>query len=114
MSAAYAAAAGNRQMSFDGAVPCRTVRCLVVGTLLILSPVLLAQSGGNYDLRWSTLTSGGGMMSGASGYSLNGAISPPDANAAGSMNGAGNYALRGGFWAGVHESSDAIFRNGFE
>ena len=99
---------------FTENIPFRRARRLVLGALLTASTVLPAQSGAGYDVRWSTLTSGAGTMTGANGYSLNGAVSAPGSNAAGVTNSAGNYALRGGFWSGVHESSDAIFRNNFE
>lgn len=54
-----------------------------------------AQSGGGYDLTWSTVDGGGYMFSTGGGYSLGGTIGQPDA---GAMSG-GNYALVGGFWA---------------
>ena len=82
--------------------------------LIIAAPASLAQSGGGYDLRWSEHTAGGGQVNGANGYALTGTIARVDANAHGPMSGAGNYALNGGFWAGVHEGSDVIFRSGFE
>ncbi len=82
--------------------------------MLIAAPVSLAQSGGGYDLHWNTSAAGGGAMNGASGYTLIGTIAQPDANAHDPMTGSGSYALRGGFWVGVHEGSDEIFRNGFE
>ncbi len=67
-------------------------------TLLILLATLgltsaNAQTGGGYDLTWSTIDGGGGISSGG-GYSLSGTIGQPDA---GSLNG-GNFTLAGGFW----------------
>ncbi len=60
------------------------------------APPALAQSGGGYDLRWSTVDAGGSMSS-AGGYSLSGTIGQPDA---GTLSG-GGYALTGGFWGGA-------------
>jgi len=67
---------------------------LVALTLWTVLPVL-AQSGGGYDLTWSTIDGGGGVSSGG-GYLLGGTVGQPDA---GAMAG-GAYALVGGFWGG--------------
>jgi len=63
---------------------------LLAATLSV--PALLAQSGGSYDLSWSTID-GGGVSSGGA-YSLSGTIGQPDA---GQLAG-GGYTLSGGFW----------------
>lgn len=66
--------------------------------LLIAMPMLAyAQTGGGYDLTWSTIDGGGG-TSLSGGYILNGTIGQPDANAP--LMG-GSYTLVGGFWAGA-------------
>jgi len=85
----------------------------VFGLLLVAASATLAQSGGGYDLHWSTPTAGGNAMAGASGYALTGTIARTDANAHGPMTSAGGYALSGGFWSGTHEN-DSIFHGGFE
>jgi hypothetical protein len=61
---------------------------------LACSPAL-AQTGGGYDLTWSTIDAGGSMSSGG-GYSLSGTIGQPDA---GALSG-GGYEIHGGFWGG--------------
>lgn len=71
-----------------------------------------AQSGGGYDLHWNLPAAGGAAMSGG-GYTLTGSVGQHEANSAGTMTSASCYALRGGFWSGA-QSSDVIFRNGFE
>jgi hypothetical protein len=53
-----------------------------------------AQSGGTYDLTWSTIDGGGGMFSTGGTYELSGTIGQPDA---GTQSG-GTYTLNGGFW----------------
>ena len=53
----------------------------------------LAQSGGPYDLSWSSIDGGGGTSSGGP-YSLSGTLGQPDA---GTLTG-GGYELVGGFW----------------
>ena len=53
----------------------------------------LAQTGGGYDLTWSTIDGGGGTSTGGA-YSLSGTIGQPDA---GNLSG-GVYTLNGGFW----------------
>ena len=56
-----------------------------------------AQSGGGYDLTWSTIDGGGVTFSTGGSYSLGGTIGQPDA---GLMSG-GAYTLAGGFWGGA-------------
>lgn len=53
----------------------------------------LAQTGGGYDLTWSTIDGGGGTSNGGA-YTLGGTIGQPDA---GTLSG-GTYTLIGGFW----------------
>jgi len=55
-----------------------------------------AQSGGNFDLSWSTVDGSGGTSSGGN-FSLSGTIGQPDA---GTLAG-GQFKLEGGFWSGV-------------
>lgn len=70
---------------------------LVILLLVLLLSVMpaLAQTGGNYDLSWSTVDGGGGASAGGT-YSLNGTVGQPDA---GVMSG-GDFTLSGGFWKG--------------
>ena len=74
--------------------------------LLLVSPVL-AQSGGNYDLSWSTVDGGGGTFSTGGVYSLGGTAGQPDAGLATG----GVYTLGGGFWGGgtVAAPEDVIY-----
>jgi len=69
----------------------------VISLALVFASVnaAYAQTGGGYDLTWSTVDNGGGASSGGA-YSLGGTIGQPDA---GAMNG-GVYTLVGGFWGG--------------
>ncbi len=69
---------------------------LVCGLLLLASSIVLAQSGGAYDLSWSTIDGGGGAFSTGGPYSLGGTAGQPDA---GLLLG-GDYTLGGGFWGG--------------
>jgi hypothetical protein len=62
-----------------------------------LSGLVSAQTGGGYDLTWSTIDGGGYMFSAGGGYSLGGTVGQPDA---GAMSG-GGYSLAGGFWGGA-------------
>ena len=71
--------------------------CLATaGLVLLLVPAVLAQSGGGYDLTWSTVDGGGAMSSVGGSYSLAGTAGQPDA---GWISG-GVYAVSGGFWGG--------------
>jgi hypothetical protein len=72
------------------------VASLVVCLLLLVAVPALAQSGGGYDLSWSTVDGGGGTFSTGGDYSLGGTIGQPDA---GLLTG-GVYTLGGGFWGG--------------
>jgi hypothetical protein len=68
--------------------------------LLVMGPLTLAQSDGEYDLSWWTVDGGGGTLSGAGSsaiYTLTGAVAQPDAGVLGD----GTYALVGGFWVGA-------------
>jgi hypothetical protein len=75
----------------------QTILFLALTALLLLASVALAQSGGGYDLSWSTVDGGGATWSEGGGYSLGGTIGQPDA---GVLSG-GDYTLAGGFWGGA-------------
>jgi hypothetical protein len=64
--------------------------------LVVSGTSVWAQSGGGFDLSWSTIDGGGGSSSGGD-YSLSGTIGQSDA---GTMAG-GSYVLNGGFWNGA-------------
>ena len=68
---------------------------LMFGALLLV-PLVSAQTGGGYDLTWSSVDGGGGQSSGG-GYTLDGIIGQPDA---GALSG-GEYTLSGGLWGGI-------------
>jgi hypothetical protein len=70
---------------------------LLVLSMLVLCTSALAQSGGPYELTWSTVDGGGETFSIGGDYSLGGTAGQPDA---GVLEG-GDYTLAGGFWAGV-------------
>ena len=69
-------------------------------------------SGGEFELRRTTIDSGGGQSQGG-GFVLQGTIGQPDAGQA--MQG-GNFSLRGGFWTPSQpgQRPDPIFLDGFE
>jgi hypothetical protein len=68
----------------------------LVGFAALVPGVCLAQSGGPYDLTWSTIDGGG--ATGVTGgiYSLGGTAGQPDAG----LSTGGSYSLEGGFWFG--------------
>jgi hypothetical protein len=74
----------------------QTMLLLALVALLLLSSVARAQSGGGYDLTWSTIDGGGATWSEGGGYALGGTVGQPDA---GVLSG-GGYTLAGGFWPG--------------
>ena len=63
--------------------------------ILLTAITAFAQSGGQYELRWSTIDGGGGVSSGGQ-YTVKGTIGQPDA----SYSEGGDYELLGGFWPG--------------
>lgn len=65
---------------------------LTILPTLFLSSHLRSQTGGSYDLSWSSIDNGGGASSGGN-YKLTGTIGQPDA---GNLSG-GNYRIVGGF-----------------
>ena len=69
---------------------------LLLAALLLLSSTVLAQSGGGYDLSWSSVDGGGATFSTGGDYTLGGTVGQPDA---GLLTG-GAYTLGGGFWGG--------------
>ena len=71
---------------------------VIILPLSLSNPQLaVAQSGGSYELTWSSIDGGGstGTLSGGS-YALNGTIGQADA---GEISG-GTFTLGGGFWGG--------------
>jgi hypothetical protein len=68
---------------------------LIVLVIAITAWPSFAQSGGGYDLTWSTIDGGGGTSSN-SGYALAGTIGQAEA---GVLSG-GGYTLNSGFWPG--------------
>jgi hypothetical protein len=67
---------------------------LTLGLLLTIGVTSIsAQTGGGYDLTWSTIDGGGGNATGGN-YTLDGTIGQADA---GGLSG-GRYTLNGGFW----------------
>ena len=71
------------------------VRFTLIFAFLFFCKPTWSQSGGDYDLSWSTIDGGGGTSTGGN-YSLSGTIGQPDA---GTIAG-GDYELTGGFWGG--------------
>jgi hypothetical protein len=69
---------------------------VALAVLLLLTLPVLAQSGGDYDLSWSTIDGGGYTFSSGGDYTLGGTLGQPDA---GLLTG-GDYTLGGGFWCG--------------
>ena len=84
------------------------------GTTLTLLALLLllcgiaavhAQSGGGYDLTWSTVDGGGATFSTGGSYELGGTLGQPDAGTLGGS----SYTLVGGFWGGVTQAGVNIY-----
>jgi hypothetical protein len=76
---------------------------LTLAALFLLASVALAQTGGGYDLSWSTIAGGGGNSQGGS-LSVADTIGQPDV---GVSNG-GPYSVQGGFWGGITEGPSSV------
>jgi uncharacterized protein YbjT (DUF2867 family) len=70
------------------------LRPLLLGAVLSMALAAPGQSGGGYDLSWSTIDSGAGVATGA-GYTLVGTIGQPEAAPVPASG--GGYSLTGGF-----------------
>jgi len=70
---------------------------LLVVALAVSNATVTAQSGGIYELTWSTIDGGGAMNLTGGAYTLSGTAGQFDA---GSQSG-GTYALGGGFWTSI-------------
>jgi len=69
---------------------------LLMTAIVAVAPVsVLAMTGGDFEISWSTIDGGGGTSTGGD-YALVGTIGQPDA---GEMAG-GDYRVHGGFWPG--------------
>ncbi len=80
----------------------RYVTFILIASLMLVGTIAVsAQSGGGYDLSWSTVDGGGHTWSEGGGYSLGGTIGQPDAGA--TIIG-GGYSLQGGFWQVIPSS----------
>jgi len=66
--------------------------------VLLFTAAALGQSGGGFDLTWSTVDGGGAMNSTGGAFSVSGTIGQPDAQAPPVMSG-GSFQLTSGFWA---------------
>jgi len=75
-------------------IPWRVI-LLVAAGLLLAASATFAQTGGGFDLTWSTIDGGGGASTGGS-FSLAGTSGQPDA---GALLSGGSYTLVGGFWS---------------
>lgn len=76
----------------------RIIKNAVIGLLpvcFLISAPALGQTGGDYDLSWSTIDAGGEQSSGGQ-YTVMGTIGQADA----AWSVGGDYELLGGFWPG--------------
>jgi len=84
----------------------RKLRIILITVVFLVTTIpVLAQSGGDYDLSWNTIDSGGYTYSSGGVYSVGGTIGQLDA---GIMSG-GVYTLSGGFWAGYQVIEQRIY-----
>ena len=67
---------------------------MALALTVVLPLAALAQTGGPYDLTWSTVDGGGATFSTGGTYSLGATAGQPDAGSAAG----GSYSLTGGFW----------------
>jgi hypothetical protein len=82
-----------------------TVAALIVGTLLAAANPALAQSGGGYNIKKSTIDGGGVTFHTGGAYRLGGTVGQHDA---GNLSG-GGYKLTGGFWSPVAAPGNIVW-----
>jgi hypothetical protein len=72
---------------------------------ILITSFAVAQTGGVFDLAWSTIDGGGGSSSGGS-YALNGTSGQSDAAG---LSGNGNFTLNSGFWQDEAVNNYVVF-----
>ena len=77
---------------------------LIIVALAVSNVTVTAQSGGTYELFWSTIDGGSAMNLAGGAYTLSGTVGQFDA---GSQSG-GAYSLGGGFWSSAQAVADTI------
>ncbi len=82
-----------------------TVEYIIIGLILLMGSagLVYAQTGGLYDVTWSTIDSGGDTSLSGGAYTLFSTIGQPEAQAA--MHSGGKYVLLDGFWPSLQASS---------
>lgn len=73
----------------------RVLVFLILIAQIVAAGGVQAQSGGGYDLSWSTIDGGGQTWSRGGGYDLGGTIGQPESQSPAT---GGGYSLQGGFW----------------
>jgi len=68
---------------------------IILAALAAAAPASLAQSGGPYDLSWSTIDAGGAMQMSGGAFTLSGSIGQFDAGP--TIN--GQFGVEGGYWS---------------
>jgi len=77
-----------------------SIRTVVTASIgLSMATAAYAQSGGGFDLSWSSIDGGGATFSTGGGFELGGTIGQPDASVTVMTGGA--FELTGGFWGFV-------------
>ncbi len=89
--------------------PVLNLLILLAGLILIVRPgAAHGQTGGDYELSWSSIDGGGGVDSATEDFRLSGTVAQEDAGASSG----GDYTVLGGFLAGASEPP--LFVDGFE
>ncbi|MCW5933391.1 MAG: hypothetical protein KIT45_03710 [Fimbriimonadia bacterium] len=71
--------------------------CIVIALVAMIGTAN-AQTGGTFNLEWSTIDGGGHTFSTGGGFKLGGTVGQPDAFGANPMHTGGAFSLSGGFW----------------
>ncbi len=73
----------------------RIIQSISILAIAAAASIASTQTGGPYELRWSTIDGGGGTNSGGP-YTMTGTIGQPDSD----WSSGGDYEILGGFWPG--------------
>jgi hypothetical protein len=92
--------------------PAWTGRLCLAACLALACGLVVAQSGGSFEIRRSRVATGGGESTGGT-FVLRGTAGQHEAQPVAS---GGAFSLRGGFWTAIDTTppTDALFRDSFE
>ena len=81
---------------------------LMIGVGFLAASAALAQTGGGFDLTWSSIDAGGAMFTTGGSFELSGTVGQHDAVPAPMGMSGGSFTLMGGFWPGAAPAGTGV------